>query len=119
MALHNEIGKKGEKLAVDYLINKGYRIHCLNYSYRKAEIDIIAQINKQLVIVEVKTRSKIDFGLPHEFIDQKKIERLVKAADHYVRMTDLSLEVRFDVISVYKVDQKIRIEHLKEAFYHF
>lgn len=43
MASHNDLGEKGEQLAVDFLIKKGYDILERNYRFDKAEVDIIAQ----------------------------------------------------------------------------
>jgi putative endonuclease len=57
MAAHNELGKKGEQLAIDFLIKNEYKILEKNYRYLKAEVDIIAQKENTLVVVEVKTRS--------------------------------------------------------------
>lgn len=62
MAQHNELGKKGEQLAVDFLIENEYDIISRNYRFEKAEVDIIAQKKDVLAIVEVKTRSNADFG---------------------------------------------------------
>ena len=42
MAQHNDLGKKGEQLAVDFLIDNNYKILEKNYRYLKAEVDIIA-----------------------------------------------------------------------------
>lgn len=72
MAEHNELGKKGEELAVAYLLEDGYTILERNWTYRKAEIDIIAQKEGILAVIEVKTRSSIDFGLPQDFVKPKK-----------------------------------------------
>ena len=57
MAEHNELGKKGEKLAIDFLLKNGYKILETNYRFLKAEVDIIAQKDEVLAVVEVKTRS--------------------------------------------------------------
>ena len=84
MAQHNDLGKKGEQLAVDYLIKKDYQILERNYRFQKAEVDIIAQIKDTLAIVEVKTRSTTDFGNPQDFVKPKQIQRLVKAVDEFV-----------------------------------
>ncbi|MET0945038.1 MAG: YraN family protein, partial [Flavobacterium sp.] len=62
MAEHNELGKEGEKLAAKYLQENGYEILDRNWTFQKAEIDIIAQKDNYLAIVEVKTRSSLDFG---------------------------------------------------------
>ncbi|MFV0539920.1 MAG: YraN family protein [Aestuariibaculum sp.] len=119
MAQHNELGKKGEQLAVDFLIEKGYDIVACNYRFGKAEVDIIAQIQDTLAIVEVKTRSSTDFGNPQDFVKPKKIKLLVKAIDEYVTRNNLDVEVRFDIIAIVKNGKQLAIEHLENAFYHF
>jgi putative endonuclease len=119
MAQHNELGKKGEQLAVDFLLKNGYEIIERNYRFDKAEVDIIAQIKDILAIVEVKTRSTTDFGNPQDFVKPKQIQRLVKAVDEYVIVNSLDVEVRFDIIAIVKNGKSFNIEHLENAFYHF
>ena len=119
MAQHNELGNKGEMLAVDFLIKKGYIILDTNWRFQKAEVDIIAQKGETLAVVEVKTRSTTDFGNPQDFIKPKKIKMLVSAIDEYVISKDLDVEVRFDIIAIVHENKKFTIEHLEDAFYHF
>jgi putative endonuclease len=119
MAQHNQLGKKGEQLAVDFLIKKGYSIKERNYRFGKAEVDIIAEKSNILAIIEVKTRSSSDFGLPQEFVKPKQIQQLVKVVDNYVLKNDLDVEVRFDIIAIVKAGNDFTIEHLKDSFYHF
>ena len=119
MAEHNELGKLGEELAVEFLRKNGYEILETNWTFQKAEIDIIAQKKTMLAVVEVKTRSSIEFGLPQDFVKPKKIQLLVKAINEYVVSKNLDIEVRFDIIAVHKEDKSFAIEHLKDAFYHF
>lgn len=120
MAEHNELGELGEQMAVDLLLKKGYKIIERNWRYLKAEIDIIAQKDPEtLVIVEVKTRSNSFIGNPEEFVTQKKIKLLVKAANEYVVSRKLDVEVRFDIIAVVKNSKYQNIEHLEDAFYFF
>jgi putative endonuclease len=119
MAEHNELGKLGEELAVEFLRKEGYEILETNWTFQKAEIDIIAQKENILAVVEVKTRSSLEFGLPQDFVKPKKIQLLVKAINEYVVSKDLDFEVRFDIIAVHKEDKSFAIEHLKDAFYHF
>ena len=107
MAQHNELGKLGEELAVEFLQKTGYDILETNYVFQKAEIDIIAQ------------KDNIEFGLPQDFVKPKKIQLLVKAVNEYVVSNDLEVEVRFDIIAVYKDGKEFKIEHLEDAFYHF
>lgn len=119
MAEHNELGKQGEALAVKFLQQKGYAILETNWTFQKAEIDIIAQKDSVLAIVEVKTRSSIDFGLPQDFVTPKKIQLLVKAVNEYVLAKDLEVEVRFDIIAIHKEGTEYNLEHIEEAFYYF
>ena len=119
MAAHNELGKLGEDLAVEYLKKNGYTILDTNWTFQKAEIDIIARTENILAVIEVKTRSSLDFGLPQDFVKPKKIQLLVKAVDAYVNQKDLDLEVRFDIIAVHKEGKSFAIEHLIDAFFHF
>lgn len=119
MAQHNELGKKGEQLAVDFLLKNNYDILERNYRFDKAEVDIIAKKDDILAIVEVKTRSSLDFGNPQDFVKPKQIKNLVKAVDEYVTENDLDVEVRFDIIAIVKENKTYNIEHLENAFYHF
>jgi putative endonuclease len=119
MAEHNELGKLGEELAVEFLRKNGYEILETNWTFQKAEIDIIAQKENTLAVVEVKTRSSLEFGLPQDFVKPKKIQLLVKAVNEYVVSKNLDVEVRFDIIAIHKENKSFAIEHLKDAFYHF
>jgi len=119
MAQHNELGKHGEQLAIDFLIENGYEILERNYRFDKAEVDIIAQQKDILAVVEVKTRSSLDFGNPQDFVKPKQIKNLVKAVDEYVTENNLDVEVRFDIIAILQKGNAFEIEHLENAFYHF
>ncbi|MAP55806.1 YraN family protein [Altibacter sp.] len=120
MAYHNELGKIGEQLAVDYLLRNDYAILERNFVYDKAEIDIIAKKETgTIVMVEVKTRNSDFFGDPQEFVTKNKIKLLVKAANEYMISNKLDEEVRFDIIAVLKNEKIENIEHFKNAFYHF
>lgn len=119
MAEHNELGKLGEELAVEYLQKEGYEILETNWVFQKAEIDIIAKKGEIIAVIEVKTRSSIDFGLPQDFVNPKKIQLLVKAINEYIISNDLDAEVRFDIISIQKIEKNFKIEHLIDAFYYF
>ena len=119
MADHNDLGKLGEDLAVEFLEKEGYKILEKNWTFQKAEVDIIAKKENILAIIEVKTRSSLDFGLPQDFVKPKKIQLLVKAVNEYVIINDLDIEVRFDIIAVHKEDDTFAIEHILDAFHHF
>tara|TARA_R100000935_G_scaffold25393_2_gene45232 strand:+ start:134 stop:493 length:360 start_codon:yes stop_codon:yes gene_type:complete len=119
MAFHNELGKKGEELAVAYLLKNGYKIVSRNFRHQKAEVDIIARKESTLAIIEVKTRSTPDFGNPQDFVKSKQIQNLVKAVDFFVTDHNLDVEVRFDIIAIIKNKAGTKIEHLENAFLYF
>ena len=117
MAQHNHFGNEAEEKALDYLLQKGYTLLKKNYRYGHAEVDLLMQKKKKLICVEVKARSTDFFGTPESFISSKKIRLIVSVVDHYIEVSDLDLEVRFDVIAIIKKSEKWRIKHLKNAFY--
>ena len=119
MATHNDLGELGEELAVEELEKNGYEIVERNWRYKKAEIDIIARKNDVLAIVEVKTRSSDYIGNPQDFVSPKKIKLLVEAVNEYVIFKDLDVEVRFDIIAIIKNENRLTLEHLEDAFFHF
>lgn len=116
MAEHNILGQTGENAAADYLEAKGYRLLHRNWRSGKKELDMVALKDGELVVVEVKTRRDTDFALPQDAVDNKKIRRIVSAADHYIKRFEIDLPVRFDIISVVGQKAPFRIEHIREAF---
>lgn len=117
MAEHNELGKSGEQIALDYLKGKGYKILETNWHAGKFEIDIIASTGKQLVVAEVKTRTSNRLQEPEAAVTRDKQRMLVKAADVYVQRHNIDLEVRFDIISIVIAKDKFLINHFEDAFY--
>lgn len=117
MAQHNDIGKKGEALALNFLRKKGYQLRETNWMYRKAELDIVAEFDDQLVVVEVKTRTSRDFESPKEAVTITKQKHIVRAADAYINQFDIEMECRFDIVSVLLEGSNVEIEHIEDAFY--
>ena len=117
MNKHLELGKLGEKMAAELLRKKGYSILKQNYFFGKAEVDIVAQVNNQLVFVEVKTRESSYLSDPEYTVSMKKQRLVIKAADAYVKEFDLDLESRFDVVTVIVNKQYTKIDHLEDAFF--
>ncbi len=116
MAEHNDFGKLGEELAVDYLTGKGYEILERNWRNVHKEIDIIAKEGKFLVIVEVKTRQTDEYGEPDVAVTRKKQRMLIAAANAYITRKGLDIETRFDIISIIFRDGEPVIEHIEDAF---
>ncbi|WP_312341499.1 YraN family protein [Chryseobacterium binzhouense] len=117
MADHNELGKKAEDLAAEYLVKNGYKILVRNFRFQKSEIDIIAEKDHLIVVVEVKARSTDVFILPQEAVTKGKIKSIVLAANHFMEEFNKNQEVRFDIISVLPDKTgKLEIEHIEDAF---
>lgn len=117
---HNQkVGRFGEKLAVDYLIKKKYKIIDTNIQVSYKEIDIIARENKILVFVEVKTRTSDKFGPADEAISSRKVQRLKKAMGMYLKSCKLEFkDIRLDLIAV-DIDKSrkiAKIKHYKDIF---
>jgi putative endonuclease len=106
MALHNQLGKEAEQLAVNYLIKNGYEIlHC-NWRYSYYEIDIIAKKNNLLRIIEVKSLKTSELKYPEESVTKKKFTRLQKAADEFLFQHQHYRHVQFDILSIVLNPQK-------------
>ncbi|WP_294271854.1 YraN family protein [uncultured Chryseobacterium sp.] len=117
MATHNDFGKKAEDMAVEHLLRSGYKILSRNFRFQKAEIDIIAEKEDLIIIVEVKARSTDAFMLPQEAVKKSKIRLIVAAADHYLEEYNRNEEVRFDIITVLPDEERnLVIEHIIHAF---
>lgn len=112
----HELGKTGEDLAINYLVNKGYKILDRNWRSGHKEIDIVALEGDTLVTVEVKTRKSNTFGEPDIAVGVMKQRMLTWAADAYVRYHNLDVDVRFDIISIIFTDKGPLIEHIEDAF---
>jgi putative endonuclease len=117
MAEHNDLGNKGEEVALQFLLDKGFNILETNWRFGKEEIDIIAINTEFLIVVEVKTRYSDEYGDPAEFVNKNKQRLLVKAAQAYVERHRIQQEVRFDIISIILNSNETRIKHLPNAFY--
>ena len=110
-------GRWGERLATAYLVFHGYAILDRNYRCGRCEIDIVARERRTgvLAFVEVKTRSRTDYGLPRDAVTAQKQRYLLRAAHGYLKAhRDPDAHTRFDVVEVYT--RPLRIVHLPNAF---
>ena len=113
------LGTDGEKLAEEFLLNKGFRLVCRNFRTRYGELDLVMMDGRTLVFVEVRTRSGAVFGSPVETVNASKRARLIRMAKAYLSLMKVSdsVECRFDVVGVVKpVDSHAQIEHIPAAF---
>ena len=116
MSKNKELGQEGEQIAAKYLREKGWRIHEMNYRYSRSEIDLIASKNDLLIFIEVKARTNTSFGMPEDFVDEKKAQNIIKGAEHYIVENNWKRNIRFDIISIIK-KETMEIKHIEDAFY--
>ena len=100
MATHNEIGKKGESLAADWLEKSGFTLLHHNWRHSHYEIDIIASRSNMLHFIEVKTRRSNRFGYPEESVSDRKMENLMQAAEEFLYRHPEWKKVQYDVLSI-------------------
>lgn len=115
-----ELGVKGEALAVEYLLKRGYQILEQRWHDHHLEIDILAfdPESNEVVSIEVKTRSTDIWGDPENAVDSKKIKRSVYATDYYLKLHNINYPVRFDIFAiVIPYAGTPKINHIKDAFY--
>ncbi len=116
MAAHNDLGRWGEEKAAGYLERKGCRILQRNWKYGRRDLDIVAEDNGTLVIVEVKTRRNNLFTEPEEAVDRQKIRSLQIAANAFVKTYRINAPVRFDIVSITGTGDDCAIRHIEDAF---
>jgi putative endonuclease len=118
-AQHLRRGARGEQLARRFLRRNGYKILYRNFKGRSGgEIDIVCRDGDTLVFVEVKTRTREDFGRPVSAVDRQKQRRISRGALNWLRMLDNpDILFRFDVVEVMIAESaKPRLELIKNAF---
>ena len=118
MSTTKAAGDRGEALTAQYLRKKGYTLLASQWRCRFGELDLVARSKRGTVcFVEVKLRSVGSIGLPREFVDARKRERLRAAASAYLSAHDIDAPARFDVAEVYaENDGSLRVEYLENAF---
>jgi putative endonuclease len=118
MARHLDLGRRGELLAKTHLENEGYEILDENWTYGKAEIDLIAYKDRMIIFTEVKTRTGNYFGEPEDFVDTRKQKLLAEAAGEYIYLMNHQGEVRFDIVAIlFSSETSYSLNHIPDAFW--
>lgn len=113
------LGRFGEWTALALLLAKGYRPRHRNWRAPGGELDIVVQQRREIVFVEVKTRSSALFGGAGAAVDWKKQRALVRVSSAYLSRFDLwDHPCRFDVVTIEKRSRFPfwTIRHFKNAF---
>jgi putative endonuclease len=97
---HHDTGKTGEELAIAWLQHQGFIILLRNWRFKRYEMDIIAEKNKVLHFIEVKTRRGNAFGYPEEIVDRRKIRRMLRTGAAFQYQHPQWKEVQYDILSI-------------------
>jgi len=122
MAEHNDLGKWGEQYVEAFLRRKGYVILERDWRHGRSlcDIDLICKTADEttIVFVEVKTRSANDITLPEDAVTLNKMRRLGHSADNYVKMNNITEDLRFDIVALVgnSNDEEPQINHIEDAF---
>ena len=117
MAKHNILGRQGEDIAAEYLIQQGYTIQDRDWHCGHKDLDLVVTKDNVIAFVEVKTRTGTEWGDPQDFVNDRKIRSIVHSADAYLRFNQINMEVRFDIISVVLDEGEFKVEHIEQAFF--
>ena len=118
MAAKDALGRRGEAIAARHLVRSGLTIVERNWRCPHGEIDLIARDGADLVFVEVKTRSGLDYGHPLEAITPRKLARLRRLAGAWcLAHPEQTGDIRIDAVAVIapRVGE-IEVEHLARVF---
>lgn len=113
-----QIGKAAELDAYQFLKDQGLHMLAQNYQCYHGEIDLIMQDRDDIVFVEVRKRSRIDYGNAFETVGTSKRKKLIKAAIHFLQKKNWLYKVnsRFDIIAIHPITGIMQIEWIKNAF---
>ncbi len=114
---NRSVGDWGEREAASYLKRRGYVLLERNWRVRMGEIDIIAQKDGELIIVEVKSSLKLSAVAPEYRVGTQKQRKLRTLAQAYLRnKKDAPESIRFDVISLWREGKETKLRHIENAF---
>lgn len=113
-----KLGKLAELEACRFLISRGLKLLNQNYRCFYGEIDLIMQDQDMVVFIEVRCRTRLDYGTPLETVNRCKQMKLVKTATHFLQKKQWLHKVtsRFDIISIFSANGKSEINWVKNAF---
>lgn len=112
------VGRLAEEMACQFLQAKGLQLLTMNYHCFQGEIDLIMQHESEIVFVEVRKRSRTDYGNALDSVNPTKIRKIIKAATHFLQKQNSLYKVhsRFDVIAIHPINGRMQIEWVKNAF---
>lgn len=118
MAIHNELGKKGELKSIKHLQSEGYQILEQNYRCPPAEVDLICRKADEIIFVEVKSRTQNTFDIDNWGLNKGQMQRIVNTAYDYMHKIKWEGTFRFDIITIaFSAEGAYELKHYKDAFF--
>jgi putative endonuclease len=112
-----DLGKAGEKAAAQLLQKLGYEVVGAGFLARRGELDLVCRRGKELVVVEVKTRSSDAFGTPIEAVGSRKRRALMSAAAEYRALAGWRGSIRYAVVGlILQPDGSFSAELIEDPF---
>ena len=112
-----ELGRAGERAAADLLRSRGYKVVGAGFLARRGELDLVCRRGRELVVVEVKTRTNEVFGTPLEAVGPRKRRSLMAAAAEYRALAEWRGPIRYAVVGVMvKPDGGFDAELIEDPF---
>ncbi len=111
-------GQAAEQLALHHLEQQGLRLIAQNFHSYQGEIDLIMRQGENLIFVEVRQRSRRDYGSALESITPKKQHRIIQTAHYYLQRhpQQQNAPCRFDVVVIEPQSGEEKIQWIKNAF---
>ena len=112
-------GKKGEELALEYFLRKGYTLVEKNWRHARSEIDLVMMYEDVLVFIEVKYRKTLTFGKPEESVSFHKMNMLKEGIEAYWNLHPHVTSIRLDILSIFvdKKNQDIEYFHIEDVYF--
>lgn len=108
-------GHVAEQIAADYFVKKGYTVRERNWKCGKLEIDLILEKDRTIIFVEVKAR-KQGTQDPIDAVGREKRQRIIRAADTYLRSLNMLYQYRFDIFAIIGNREDYRLSHYADAY---
>lgn len=114
----HETGRTGEEMALEYLLQRGYKLLERNWRCRYKEVDLIMENIDGIHVVEVRTRKEPTAVEPEQTVDRRKQHNLEAAANSYLRSRKTTAPVHFDIVSIVLdgSGKVLRLNHIQDAF---
>lgn len=110
------LGKEGEREALEYLLQKGYKLIEKNWRCHHFEIDLIMSDGENVRFIEVRSRTEPFLIEPYLTVDKAKRYRIVSAARSYIVRHKIVAEAKFDIVSIVFAREGYKIEYIPNAF---